>query len=142
KNDHTVWCAGDNQYGQLGFGIAGPPRSSWMPVRDSTGAVITDAATIAAGWGGACVVRANGIVWCWGNGTTPQATQVLKTGGTALTGIVELGLGYFGWCGRDQSGGVWCAGTNAHGELGDGTTTNRNTASPVLVAPAGAPLTG
>lgn len=153
KYDHTVWCAGENAFGQLGFGQTGAPQSSWKQVRDSTSAPITDATAIAAGWEYACAVRAGGTVWCWGqNGSgnlgnnstngSPAAVQVQKTGGTPLTGIVEIGAGYAHTCGREIAGGVWCWGSNPNGELGDGTIIDKHQAVPVLDAPAGAATAG
>lgn len=143
RHDGTVWCAGENQYGQLGFGIAGEPIPMWTQVRDSTSAAITDATAITAGWENTCAIRAGGTVWCWGNEFGTSAGQVIKVGGGPLTNIVEIGSGYSHRCGRDDAGGVWCWGNNnSAGQLGDGTTTVHTQAAPVLDAPMGAPLTG
>lgn len=144
KHDGTVWCAGENEYGQLGFGIAGEPVPTWTQARDSTSAVIADATAVTAGWENACAVRAGGTVWCWGDGFATSAIQILETGGTPLTGVVEIGMGYGHQCGRDEAGGVWCWGSNTTGQLGDGTTstTARSEAAPVLTALNGPPLTG
>jgi alpha-tubulin suppressor-like RCC1 family protein len=151
--DHTVWCAGENQYGQLGQGLSGPPMSTWVEVRDSTSAVIADATAISVGWEFACAVRTGGTVWCWGlggfgqmgsnvSGGSPAAVQVLKGVGQPLTDIVEVGGGKNHNCARDTSGAVWCWGRNNVGQIGDGTTTERHVATPVLDAPGGPALTG
>ena len=136
------------------------PLSSPVQVRDSTGALITDAVALANGREHACAVRMNGNVWCWGanangqlgNGValgtmpppvpSPVAVQVVTTVGTPLTGIVEMAAGDRHSCGRDGTGKVWCWGDNTNAQLGDGTTTARSTAAPVLVAPAGVPFVG
>ena len=160
KHDRTVWCSGENAQGQLGFGIAGVPSAIPMEVRDTTSNPISDATAIATGREHACAVRANGSVWCWGLNTNgelgtgaafpmppatlpsqPKAVQVVTASGP-LTGIVDIVGGYSHTCARDGNGGVWCWGSNIQGELGDGTTTQRNVAAPVLDAPAGAPVTG
>ncbi len=142
KHDGTVWCAGENEFGQLGFGIAGEPVPTWTQARDATSAPITDATAVTGGWGHACAVRAGGTVWCWGNGFGTSAVRVVKTDDTPLTGIVEVGAGYGHRCGRDEAGGVWCWGGNTAGQLGDGTLTTRAKAAAVLDAPNGPPLTG
>jgi alpha-tubulin suppressor-like RCC1 family protein len=142
-HDGTVWCAGENMFGQLGFGIAGPPVPTWVQARDSTSVAIADATAVAAGWESACAVRAGGTVWCWGNiNGARSAAQVVKTDDTPLTGIVEIGAGQGHVCGRDGAGGVWCWGGNGAGQLGDGTTIGRGKAAPVLNAVMGPPLAG
>ena len=151
--DHTIWCAGENQYGQLGQGLTGPPMSTWVEVRDSTSAVIADATAVSIGWEFACAIRAGGSVWCWGvggsgqmgnnaTGGSPAAVQVLKAVGQPLVDIAELGSGMNHTCARDSAGAVWCWGKNNYGQIGDGTTTDRTVATPVLDAPAGPALTG
>lgn len=151
--DHTIWCAGENQYGQLGVGLSGPNRATWMQVRDSTSLVISDAAQISTGWEFTCAVRTGGTVWCWGYAATgqmgnntaggaPAAVQVLKAPGQPLTNIAEVSAGQSHACARDTAGGVWCWGANNRGQIGDGTTTQRNVATPVLDAAAGPALTG
>jgi alpha-tubulin suppressor-like RCC1 family protein len=142
KHDGGVWCAGENQAGQLGSGMVGEPAATWTRVIDATDTPIADATAISAHGEYACAVRAGGTVWCWGQGFGPKAIQAVKTDDTPLTGIVEVDTGYCHRCARDEAGGVWCWGCNGAGALGDGTTTLRDKAAPVLDAPAGPPLTG
>jgi alpha-tubulin suppressor-like RCC1 family protein len=142
KHDGTVWCAGENAAGQLGSGMVSPPVASWTQVLDTTSAPIADATAIATHGQYACAVRAGGTVWCWGEGFGPLAAQVVKTDDTPLTNIVEIDGGYCHRCARDDAGGVWCWGCNFNGHLGDGTTTLRAKAAPVLDAPLGPPMAG
>lgn len=142
KHDGTVWCAGENAAGQLGFGIAGTPVPTWTQARDSTSAVIGDATAISSGQEHSCALRAGGTVWCWGGGFGNAAVQVQKLDGTPLTGIIEIRAGSGFRCGRDGNGGVWCLGAGGAGQLGDGGTTTRTKAAPVLDAVGGPPLTG
>jgi len=151
KKDHTVWCAGNNASGMLGNGSAANMFvGSAVQVVDATGP-ISDASAIGGGYGHNCVVRANGAVYCWGrnydgqlgNNTTTdssKAVQVLKAMGSAatapLTGIVDLDGGSAMVCGHDTTGIVWCWGYNGSGQLGDGTTTTRHIAAPVMAGSA------
>lgn len=154
----TIWCAGENVKGQLGLGIAGVPSATRVQVRDATSVAITDAIAVGAGREHACAIRAGGAVWCWGANERgqlgnnvalspappprPAAVAVVRSNGLPLTNIVEVGGGGSFTCARDADGGVWCWGDNSGGLLGDGTTTGRSVAAPVLDAPMGAPLTG
>lgn len=153
KTDGSVWCAGANDRGQLGFGVAGVGSPMPMQVRDETTALIADAISISAGREHACAVREGGSVWCWGRnfegqlgddvgGTSAAAVQVHTTAGEPLGGIVDVRAGYNHTCARDDGGRIWCWGANGNNDLGDGTTTSRARAAPVLVAAMGEPFTG
>lgn len=157
KKDHTVWCAGNSASGQLGNGMGSSVfDTSAVQVVDATGP-ITDATAIGGGYNHTCAVRANGAVSCWGrdydgqlgnNATSDSniAVQVLKAMGSAgtapLTGIDSLAGGSALTCGHDTTGIVWCWGFNNAGQLGDGTTTTRHIAAPVLATAGGASFTG
>jgi alpha-tubulin suppressor-like RCC1 family protein len=120
----------------------------------TSGAPIDDATAIGAGRYWACAVRTGGTVWCWGdNGvgqlgdnttsSSPWAVQVVKDAdGSPLDGIVSVQGGECQTCALHQDGGVWCWGCNGSGSLGDGLTTDRDGAAPVLEALMGAPFGG
>lgn len=156
KTDNTVWCSGQNDNGELGFGLAGVKTATPMQVRDVSTNSITDATAIAAGADHACALRANGTVWCWGAGGSGQlgggntnqsaaAVQVIKTDNMPLTGMVEVKAGYSHSCARGPNGEVFCWGAGNEAQLGDGTSggmAGRSRAAAVLVAVGGAPFTG
>jgi alpha-tubulin suppressor-like RCC1 family protein len=75
-----------------------------------------------------CALTSGGVVKCWGpdNNWTPTDVQGLTSGVTALA--TDGGHG----CALMSTGGVKCWGSNDHGQLGDGSTTDRPT--PVDVA--------
>ena len=90
-------------------------------------------ARLAAGNNHTCALKSTGVVRCWGdnstgqlgNGTTTASlTPVTVTGLPA--GIVSIAAGDNQTCALTAAGGVKCWGNNANGQLGDGTTTQRN----------------
>ena len=96
---------------------------------------------------GACVLLDNGSVSCWGEGSkgtigdgittdyrsSPTPTASLPNGKKA----VALTSGHTHHCALLEDGNVACWGSNSQGQLGDNSTTNRNT--PTLTQPLGAP---
>ncbi len=163
KHDGTVWCSGSNDQGQLGLGVASTMNSPTpMQVRDSNAELIADATAVGAGREHACAIRKNGTVWCWGINQSgqlgnnvafpmppnpppvpsPFAVQVVQANGQPITGMVSVDASRDHTCALDNTGAVWCWGSNSSNSLGDGTTTNRSTAAPVLAAAGGAAFTG
>jgi alpha-tubulin suppressor-like RCC1 family protein len=69
-SDHTVWCWGDNAYGELGTGSAVPGFSA----RPAQVPGLTNIVQIAAGPGGwtVCALLEEGSVRCWGANDADQ----------------------------------------------------------------------
>ncbi len=145
KTNGTIWCAGDNTDGELAIGTVGGGSTTWVQVRDAAGP-ITDASALGVGKVHSCAVRSEGAVSCWGwakdgqlgdggaigsLANSPLAVPVVQVNGTPLRGIEQVRLGTNHTCGLG-SGKVWCWGNNDEGRLGDGTTTSRSRAAPVL----------
>ncbi|WP_295795681.1 fibrinogen-like YCDxxxxGGGW domain-containing protein, partial [uncultured Microbacterium sp.] len=91
----------------------------------------------ATAWG-ACYRRDNGTVGCFGYGCHGQMgdgrTSCYNYGNRTVSGAsnsAELGGGYYHMCSRDSEGAVKCWGYNGYGQIGDGTTTSRSTATAV-----------
>ncbi|HEY0712517.1 MAG TPA: hypothetical protein VGF45_07580, partial [Polyangia bacterium] len=123
RSNGTVWCAGDNTYGQLGDGST-TARLEPVQVPGVTEAVEVAASRTDHGWvgGNTCARRKDGSVWCWGtnnygqlgDGSTddrPTATKSLAVGATHLVS------GGYHYCGRFSDGTLKCWGLDYHGQL-------------------------
>ncbi|MDF2665249.1 MAG: hypothetical protein K0R81_1099 [Microbacterium sp.] len=127
-SDGSVWAWGDGDSGQIGDGSTGGRTS---PVRVPNISAITQ---VQAGGTNSYALKSDGTVWAWGynhigqlgNGTaqaaaSPSPTQVqnISTGSVLLSAnwtiFVQL---------HDGSYVAW--GQNDHGQIGDGTTTDRH----------------
>jgi alpha-tubulin suppressor-like RCC1 family protein len=63
RSDGTLWCWGDNTWGQLGIGTASPfPRLTPVQVA-ALGSTVT---AVAIGVYHSCATKADRTVWCWG----------------------------------------------------------------------------
>ena len=108
--DESVWCWGENRFGQLGDGTRADRAA---PVKV---AGIEGARAVAAGTGFTCALHGEGTVACWGSnmygqlgdGTSTTRARPAKVNGiTAATAIAARGLHA---CALLQDGSVWCWG--------------------------------
>jgi alpha-tubulin suppressor-like RCC1 family protein len=133
--DATVRCWGANSRRQLGPPTTLPKSATPVQV-PFTG----DALDLAVGWRHGCVRFAGGSMTCWGangaaqcgNGATSNdlgpSTSVLIAAQTPLVDVVAMAAGDQHTCAKRVDGAVLCWGSNARGQLGDGTKTDRKTA--------------
>ncbi|MDR2017583.1 MAG: hypothetical protein LBQ00_01675 [Syntrophobacterales bacterium] len=133
--DGTVWAWGDNTYGQLGDKTT---TSKNIPVQVKVESIIA----LAAGAHHSLALTKDGTVWAWGDnaygqlgdGTTaqkntpvpvyqpPQKLSLIKPPPfTALAAGADHSLAL------KEDGTVWAWGRNNNGQLGDGTTAQKNT---------------
>ena len=135
KADNTVACWGWNLGGQLGDGTK-VDRLAPTNVPGLTGVV-----NIGAGWAHTCALKSNGTVSCWGNAGDGEMGDGQPGVGhvdvlnpqivPSLTGVVALAVGGYHNCALKSDTSVVCWGLNTFGEIGDGTTIERD--SPTTV---------
>jgi alpha-tubulin suppressor-like RCC1 family protein len=138
----AAYCWGDNSRGELGDGST---VSSSVPVAvQAGGALVGQRVThISAAFHYTCATDRAGAGFCWGaggdgvlgNGTTSDSSvpvAVQTTGVLAGETLTGISTGSSHVCAVDSVGHGYCWGSNANGELGDGTTTNSSVPGRVL----------
>jgi alpha-tubulin suppressor-like RCC1 family protein len=125
----AAYCWGLNDHGQLGDGSE---LDRLVPIH-----VAGTFESLVAGSAHTCGIRA-GKVFCWGSnafgqlgdGSTLDRSSPVEAQGLPGTPS-QLAAGAVSTCALLTDGTAYCWGQNLHGQLGDGSTTNRATASPV-----------
>ncbi|HUL97470.1 MAG TPA: hypothetical protein VLT89_15770 [Usitatibacter sp.] len=124
----TVYCWGDNDFGQLGNGTT--IRLS-IPV--PLPGFLSGGSAVSAGAYHTCALNRSGGVLCWGYGHNGQlgngaasssATPVSVSGLSSGMSTLATGLAFGFDCAASAAGAVRCWGDNSYGELGNGTTAN------------------
>ncbi len=127
--DGGAKCWGANYVGQLGDSTWG---NRLVPV-DVAG-LGSKVASLSAGFDHTCALTTAGGVKCWGdndygqlgNGTIADKSMPVDVVGLA-SGVAAISAGGSHTCALMAEGGVRCWGDNDYGQLGDATTTNKNT---------------
>jgi alpha-tubulin suppressor-like RCC1 family protein len=135
KADGTVWGWGANNAGQLGDGTQ---TLKTTPVQAQG---LTNVIAIAAGFNHSVALKRDGTVWAWGAndvgqlgiGSTTNAFQPTQV--PVIAGVTAIAAGDNFTLALASDGGeagiLWAWGANNYGQLGDGSTSPRN--SPVRV---------
>ncbi len=123
----AIMCWGYNEFGQLGAGLAA--ENSAYPV---TVAGLTSVRAIDAGEFHACALLDTGV-WCWGNNSAGQLGNAASENSNVpvhVSGsgpsVTAFATNFNHTCAILDSRQVWCWGLNDYGQLGDGTTIDRD----------------
>jgi alpha-tubulin suppressor-like RCC1 family protein len=130
RSDGTAWCWGFNDFGQLGDGTK-DDHDQPAQVANLTGVKAIDGGTEHT-----CAIDGTGKLWCWGRDDSGQLgdagdaasstpVAVAMPGGPMAATAIATGDRHSCAILGDQS--LVCWGNNDSGQLGDGTTSSRNT---------------
>jgi alpha-tubulin suppressor-like RCC1 family protein len=137
----TLWCWGDNTYGQLGLGShvsQDLPRQVVSPARGGWARVIAD-------FEDTCAIRTDATLWCWGDngfgvlGTGNSTSQDRPTQVTtpAPGGWASITTSGDHTCATRTDATLWCWGANDDGQLGLGNHTFPDRPTQVTTPAAG-----
>jgi alpha-tubulin suppressor-like RCC1 family protein len=134
RTDNTLYCWGDNQYGQLGIGTTMPSLS---PVQVDPTGLGANVAMVYAGGTHVCAIKTtDATLWCWGNNqsgqlgigsNSPRNTPTQVSAAGLSSGVTTVFAGAEHTCATVTDGSLWCWGGNQFGQLGVGDTRSRNT---------------
>eukprot|EP00551_Chaetoceros_affinis_P006769 CAMPEP_0203676422 /NCGR_PEP_ID=MMETSP0090-20130426/24478_1 /ASSEMBLY_ACC=CAM_ASM_001088 /TAXON_ID=426623 /ORGANISM="Chaetoceros affinis, Strain CCMP159" /LENGTH=443 /DNA_ID=CAMNT_0050542961 /DNA_START=40 /DNA_END=1371 /DNA_ORIENTATION=+ len=132
-NDNNLKCWGYNKYGQLGDGTTVCKNTPTLIALGTS--VATNATQIALGGMHSCAIDNLNKLLCWGANRAGQlgdGTNENKNVPTVIslghdsTYATQIALGGSHSCSIDSLGNLLCWGSNAYGQLGDGTGHSKN----------------
>ena len=129
KTDGTLWTWGINGYGPLGDNTISQRNT---PVTTFAGG--TNWKQVDCGFSHTAAIKTDGTLWIWGRGTNGRlgdnTTTNKRTPVTTFAGGTnwkQVSGGFTHTTAIKTDGTLWTWGFNSYGQLGDNTTTQRNT---------------
>ena len=134
-----VQCWGEGGDGRLGNNSTSD-RTTPVDVSNLTGVRQVSAGGNTSLNGHSCAVKTNGEVWCWGSGSDGRLgnnsvldrSTPVKAQFPAGTVLKQVSAGGNHSCAVDTLDRAWCWGEGVNGQIGNGSTLDRQT--PVLVS--------
>lgn len=143
-----AYCWGDNTHGELGSlpALSSEPVTVPRAVEQAGVSYVTIVASNVR----TCALDAGGTAYCWGDnsfgllgvGVVPTSTDlftlyvprpraVAQPAGVSFSGLARAETSLGTMCGLTAAGQAYCWGLNNVGQIGDGTTQDRSTPTPV-----------
>jgi alpha-tubulin suppressor-like RCC1 family protein len=144
----AAYCWGSSSDGQLGDGTTANKNVPTLVSNPSGGAVTWS--KIAAGWYHTCAITTTNAAYCWGANSVRQLGDGTTAAKNVPTLVSDPSIGAVTWsqitagldhtCAITTTNAAYCWGRIGMGNLGDGTTADRN--FPTLVSdPSGGAVT-
>jgi alpha-tubulin suppressor-like RCC1 family protein len=135
----SVWCWGNNTYGQLGNNST-TDSSDPVQVQESPGVPLTNVQDIAAGAFHTCALK-NGSARCWGYNSSGQ----IGIDSSTLFSMTTISVALYSGAADSITAGAnhtcvvggglaQCWGNNSYGQLGDNSVTNSSTPKVVQIS--------
>lgn len=126
RDEKTVFCWGDNRYGQLGnTSVRG---NSEQVALGSNNLTLKGVKSLSVGPDRTCIVSVRDELFCWGNGahgmlgndrvSAQYPSRVLDATGEGLANISTVSVGFNHTCVLDEQHKLYCFGLNTAGQLG------------------------
>lgn len=134
--DGSIWAWGDNDEGQIGDGTT---TNSFVPVQTSG---LTSMVAIESGYFTMIATTPQNTLKSWGRNTegelgasSPATFSDVPLDVTFLDEIIDVSCSLRHCLALRTDETIWAWGSNADGQLGDGTNTSYNAPGPVLIHP-------
>lgn len=139
-SDHVAYCWGDDAAGQLGNGAVTGSQAEPVLVDP----LVSGVSLVSASGSDSCLLTRGGLAHCWGAGSSGQIGDGASATRTSPTSVqmptdrlfVGIASGVAHACAIASNGTAWCWGSDATGQLGDGSGLSNQSSPSAVVMPS------